>query len=218
MILLSLASTPNTVSGIGPWELLTKPGVIDYLELLGSDNSGSFRWTTNLNAGRKSAKDHYVSTVSSSRQLFLNDSGLCMQPNSEGITVRGKELFFITKVKKRMYILDLDAMTYRSVSTRAGQFSGQPDQVESYSGSTFLIFTEDGSNSAGIHARRGNRFYTMLESTFFSNETTGIALSPDKKHLYFAYQDSGVLFDLTRNDGRAFDAETLPPEFSSRRV
>ena len=28
-------------------------------------------------------------------------------------------------------------------------------------------------------------------------------------HMYFAVQDDGVLFDITRTDGRPFDANTL---------
>jgi hypothetical protein len=143
------------------------------------------------------------------------------QPNSEGISVRGKELFFITKVKKLLYILDLDGGTYRRVSTRSGRFGGQPDQIEIVTGSnsgssnsnnTLMLFTEDGGGPAGIHGRTGtSAYYTVLESSSYTAETTGLALSPDKKHLYFAYQKNGTLFDVTRNDGLAFDGATLPP-------
>jgi hypothetical protein len=127
--------------------------------------------------------------------------------------VRGKELCFVTKVKKLMYILDLDGLTYRYVSTRSGLFTGQPDQIETVVGSNLMLFTEDGGGTAGLHARRGDEYYTILESTVYSDETTGSTLSPDKKHLYFAYQDEGVLFDVTRDDGLPFDGETLSPNY-----
>jgi hypothetical protein len=148
------------------------------------------------------------------------------QPNSEGISVRGKELFFISKVKKLLYILDLDGGTYRRVSTRSGRFGGQPDQIEIVTGSnsgssnsnnTLMLFTEDGGGPAGIHGRTGtSAYYTVLESSSYTAETTGLALSPDKKHLYFAHQKNGTLFDVTRNDGLAFDGATLPPNYRRR--
>jgi hypothetical protein len=127
-------------------------------------------------------------------------------------------LYFVTKVKRLLYILDLDDMTYRRVSTRSGSFTGQPDQIETVvdSGNNdLMLLTEDGTGTAGIHARQRDRYFTILEATsdYADDETSGLALSPDKKHLYFAYQDSGVLFDVTRDDGRPFDGETLPPNY-----
>ena len=42
-------------------------------------------------------------------------------------------------------------------------------------------------------------------------ETTGIAFSPDGKHMYFAYQGDGILFDVTRTDGLTFFDYSNPP-------
>jgi hypothetical protein len=135
--------------------------------------------------------------------------------------VRGRELYFVTKVKRQLYILDLDDLTYRRVSTRSGSFTGRPDQIETVvaSGNDLMLLTEDGTGANGIHARQSNRYYTISEATsdYANDETSGLALSPDKKHLYFVYQDSGILFDVTRDDGRPFDAETLPPTYRRRR-
>lgn len=44
---------------------------------------------------------------------------------------------------------------------------------------------------------------------FDKKETTGIQFSPDGMHLYFQIQDAGILFDVTRKDGRSFAAKTL---------
>lgn len=49
----------------------------------------------------------------------------------------------------------------------------------------------------------------MLESPVFEDETTGLAFSPDARHLYVAYQTNGILFDVTRTDGLPFNAKTL---------
>ena len=42
-------------------------------------------------------------------------------------------------------------------------------------------------------------------------ETTGIAFSPNGMHMYFAYQQDGYVFDVTRTDGLSFFASTAPP-------
>ncbi len=66
------------------------------------------------------------------------------------------------------------------------------------------------------------RFFTVLESPELTDETTGLSISPDKKHMYVAYQDNGLLFDITRADGMTFDAQTLDVKYhstaSSRRL
>ena len=66
------------------------------------------------------------------------------------------------------------------------------------------------------------RFFTILESPVLTDETTGLSISPDKKHMYVAYQDNGLLFDITRQDGLTFDAQTLDVKYhstsSSRRL
>ena len=57
------------------------------------------------------------------------------------------------------------------------------------------------------------RFFTILESPFLLDETTGLAFSPDGRHLYIAYQENGILFDVTREDGLAFDAQSLDVKY-----
>ena len=69
-----------------------------------------------------------------------------------------------------------------------------------------------GGSPAGIHARDSDGNYlTIVEAIDFggSAETTGLAFSPDDMHMYFAVQDDGVIFDITRTDGRPFDAKSL---------
>jgi sugar lactone lactonase YvrE len=52
-----------------------------------------------------------------------------------------------------------------------------------------------------------------MESPHYRGETTGLALSPDGRFMYVAYQDVGKLFCLWRLDGKAFGAERLDVKY-----
>jgi len=65
-------------------------------------------------------------------------------------------------------------------------------------------------HDAGVHGRNiAGQYLTVLESHELSDETTGLAFSPNGMHMYVAYQDNGLLFDITRTDGLPFHAKTL---------
>ena len=86
-------------------------------------------------------------------------------------------MYFVTKVAKQLYILDLDKRTYEKSSTRSGAFSGQPDQIRSIISkdplNDMLYFCEDGAINHGVHARdTDGNFYTILDSPTRS-ETSG---------------------------------------------
>lgn len=67
---------------------------------------------------------------------------------------------------------------------------------------------------AGIHARDNmGRFYTIFESPTYSDETTGLAFSPDGRFMYTAYQNEGVLYAIWRTDGYPFHASHLDVKF-----
>jgi len=55
------------------------------------------------------------------------------------------------------------------------------------------------------------KFYTILESTgeAFVGETTGLAFSLDNRRMYVSFQEPGVIFEITRDDGRAFGGRRL---------
>jgi secreted PhoX family phosphatase len=110
-----------------------------------------------------------------------------------------------------LFILNLDDGTYKKTSTEHGLLKGQPDQIQRIvPNSDILYFTEDGNAPAGIHGRNAKgQFFTILEGPGHPDETTGLAFSPDKKHMYVAFQDNGVLFDITRIDGLTFDGQVL---------
>jgi hypothetical protein len=186
-------STPINPDWEDPWTMLHVNGTLEYLVLNPtSENEGTYKWVPGLNQGQKSAEEHF--------------------PFTEGIDVFENELFFVSKSTRRLFILNLDDGTYRQYTTKHGVFDGQPDQLRTLVGgeSDLLYFTEDGGKLAGVHARNSKgQFFTILESSQYEDETTGLSFSPDAKHLYIAYQDNGLLFDITRADGLPFNAKTL---------
>jgi len=174
--------------------MLHTTGETDYLILApDSNNSGTFNWTTDMEKAEDNAEKFYQ--------------------NSEGIDVSGNELFFVSKEQKDLFILDLDAMTYERHSTIYGLFDGQPDQLKrliSDEGNSLLYFCEEGGSRNGVHARDENGwFYTILESSDGIGETTGLAFSPDGRHMYVSYQHAGIIFDVYREDGLPFHGKTL---------
>ena len=61
----------------------------------------------------------------------------------------------------------------------------------------------------GVHARSADgKFFTILEGNL-GTETSGLAFSPDRKHMYVALQGAGRVYAIRRSDGYAFDARTL---------
>ena len=182
-----------------PWDELHGDGDTTYLVLHPiSDSVGTYEWTLDKNTSRYSANFFY--------------------PNAEGIDVYEDMLFFVSKVLKTLFILNLDEGTYSSHTTRRGVFDGQPDQVQRILGPSadaeedeLLYFTEDGGEYAGIHARnREGSFFTILEGPgYLKDETTGLAFSPDGFFMYISYQRNGTLFAISRDDGLPFQAKTL---------
>lgn len=156
----------------------------------------------------------------SALRIYLTSQNRSWQQNTEGIDVIDDHLYFVSKAFRTIFILDLEAGTYVNETTRNGLFNGQPDQIERVdefrptSDRELVYFTEDGGRLAGVHARNAEgQFLTILESSEYSDETTGLSFSPDGKHMYVAYQENGLLFDVTREDGLTFHGETLDIKF-----
>jgi len=172
-----------------PWNILHGPGTTDYLVL--EPDTGTFYFTPDRALAEANAADLY--------------------PNSEGIDSVGGMLYFVSKAMKGLYILDLHNGTYTSHTTSNGAFDGQPDQVKRLLPSVDLLyFTEDGTAKPGIHGRNQNgAYFTIMEGYDPTDESTGLAMSPDAMHLYFALQRAGHVYDVTRSDGMPFSASTL---------
>ena len=175
-------------------------GTIDYLFLKPNarGTGGTYEWIPSRDRARMNAADYY--------------------PNCEGIDSNGKSIYFVSKRLQQMFELDLSSNTYINESTVRGLFDGKPDQIgrilQNSDGvqhdDDILYFTEEGGVNAGVHGRGSDgKFFTILEGPDFKDETSGLSFSPDGKHLYIAFQENGVLFDVKRKDGLPFHAKTL---------
>jgi secreted PhoX family phosphatase len=196
--------TPDDPNWDDPWNILHKDGSIDYLVLNPTDknlNGGTYSWTTDLQAARANALLYYK--------------------NTEGIDVSGNQLFVVAKNQKDLFILDLDAMTYERHSTVSGIFDGMPDQMQRLTHGTYdlLYFCEEAGANNGVHARDTNGwFFTILESAELNDETTGLDFSPDGKHLYVSFQEVGLIYDITREDGLPFHGRTLDVRYHQLKI
>jgi secreted PhoX family phosphatase len=194
--------TPDDPTWDDPWNILHTNGTIDYLVLNPEDEKGgTYTWTTDFQAARTSATLYYQHT--------------------EGIDVSGNELFVVSKNQKELFILDLDAMTYQVHSTISGVFDGMPDQMQRLVHGSYdlLYFCEEGGPENGVHARDTNGwFFTILESAELNDETTGLDFSPDGKHLYVSFQENGLIFDISREDGLPFHGKTLDVKYHELQI
>lgn len=207
--------TPTNPNWNDTGSMLHGEGTMEYLILTPSNNNnkvGTYKWVTDKKKGDVSAKRQY--------------------PNTEGIDVVGSDLYFVSKTKKELIVLDLDGDAYSKSSTRNGAFDGGPDQIVRLIGPpapsddpsndvddgdrSILYFTEEGGKDAGVHGRdaRG-RYFTVLESPVYEEETAGLAFSPDGKRMYIAYQRNGVLLEVWREDGRPFYGRDVNVKYHS---
>ena len=187
--------TPATIDWDNPSSMLhDEKGSLDYLFLIPSNEegrNGTYQWTNKKSMARKSAQLYY--------------------PNAEGIDVANGILYFVSKKDEDLFILDLDRGTYERKIVREEGIDVSPDQlVRLGSDDDIMYLTEDGGAEAGIHGRDAQgRYFTILESPIYKEETTGLAFSPNKKHMYLAYQKNGIIFDVWRKDGKKFDGGSL---------
>lgn len=205
-----------------PWTILHGNGTLEYLVLVPHggdmrDTNGTYYWTPDFQLARANA------------ELFYN--------YTEGLDVYGNEMFFVSKAQKSLFILDLDGNSYSRFSTKIGMFDGQPDQMKRLIkngpsnvevSNTFsvadaeeeplLYFCEDGGKKNGVHARDASGwFYTILESISDDiRESSGLAFSPDGKHMYFSFQLKGIIYDVWREDGLPFYGKTLDVHYHTQ--
>lgn len=164
-------------------------GEVDYLVLSGDESFGTFSWTNDF---------EYARTRTS------------MYENSEGIAIANGNLYFVSKTKKRLFTLDLQKETYTYESTQYKGFNDEPDQIVFLNDNEDILYLcEEGGFNAGLFGRKKSTgwYFAIAKgvSTWDGEEVSGVSWSPDSKHLYFAYLESGVLYDCTRDDGLGFD-------------
>ena len=204
--------TPSDPDWDNPRDMLHGDGTIEYLVFTqpNAGRNGKFGWTANETLGMESAS------------LWF--------PNTEGIDQVDGQLFIVSKRKKRLFQLDLD--TGRFISEKLGRdssgaFQGGPDQITRLIGKDqemILYFTEDGgTDHPGVHGRDADgNLFMILESQDYgyapdgsgeTDESTGLAFSPDHMHMYVCYQKNGVVFDITRRDGKTFGGRSIDVKY-----
>ena len=68
-----------------------------------------------------------------------------------------------------------------------------------------------------VHARDiDGKFYQVIDGGNWDSETSGLAFSPDNKHMYVSYQSNGLIFDITREDGYPFGAHRLDIKYHAQ--
>jgi hypothetical protein len=189
----------QTAGAGAKWEYL----VLNY----DTDTTGTFTWTTNIDEGRDSAGSHF--------------SGL------EGLDVYEGMLYMTAKEDRKLFILDLDKLTFVESSTQSGAFDSEPDQIArlvDHDG--ILYFCESSKEGSGVHGRdtQGN-YFTILQADFNSEtnggvdmfgETTGLAFSSDKMFMYVSFQPTGKILEIRRADGLPFNGKRLDIKYHSR--
>ncbi|KAL7549365.1 hypothetical protein ACHAWF_014643 [Thalassiosira exigua] len=174
------------------WDALHSDGETTFLRIL---DDGTYEWTADEEAARDSAEKYYR--------------------NSEGVNYHDGKLYFMAKKDQKLLVLDLENSTYEAETTGMkfygeGSFGDQPDQGLFGPTEKWLYFTEDGGSTPGVYARRGHdgTYFTMfqsIEDVYDDDETIGIALSPDNTKFYAGFQEKGVIFEFTRQDGQPFE-------------
>lgn len=130
--------SPTPIGNFDPWDVLLGPGKVHYLILHPNEagDQGLYDWTDD----RPTAKEN-------SRRFYQH---------SEGIDISGRELRFVSKNWKSMFVLDLDNGSYYNTSTVSGRMDGAPDQLQRISGNDdLLFFTEEGGQYPGSRCTIG---------------------------------------------------------------
>jgi len=159
--------------------------------------NGTFSWSTNRTDGEANALD-----------LF---------PNTEGIDVHNRILNFVSKKKKSLFTLDLEAGTWKSTSTVSGAFDLQPDQLGRIIDDGVLYFCEDGGSGCDVHGRdvKTGQFFTIVTGDGYDTETTGLAFSPNNMFMYVAFQRDSKLYSFWRDDGLPFNGAVAYTKYHS---
>lgn len=130
---------PSMDNSTDPWDILLGPGQVHFLLLFPNEtgDQGHYSWTDDRATARENSRSFYQ--------------------HSEGIDIAGRELRFVSKNWKSMFILHLDNGTYYNTSTVHGRMDGAPDQLQRISDDDdLLFFTEEGGKYPG-----GESFFVL---------------------------------------------------------
>mmetsp|Transcript_19936 Transcript_19936/g.22260 ORF Transcript_19936/g.22260 Transcript_19936/m.22260 type:complete len:583 (-) Transcript_19936:137-1885(-) len=149
-------------------------------------NNGTFEWSLNLTAASSSAYQDFQ--------------------HVDHLSVDDGMLYMISKPLGRVISLNLETGTYQ-IQTKIKDFLAEQDHFL-HSPNEVLLFPDD---QGGISGRFDHEEYFVLlypETLPSTSNVTGV-LSPDGKHLYVAYQETGQIYDVERVDGQSLDGILL---------
>ncbi len=99
----------------------------------------------------------------------------------------------MSKELKSLFVLDLKRMAYESEATGnkfydKGSFAAKSNQGVFGPRRRHMYFTEDGGSTPGVYVRLGSTgaycaVFQGISKDYDSNETVGVALSPDGRKL-----------------------------------
>lgn len=173
-------------------------GSHSFLRLNSPGSSGTFTWVTNKNNANPN-----------------------LYPNAEGIDVVDGILFFVSKIDRTLFELDLDALTFTRTSTVSGAFNLEPDQLKAIVNdpNELVYFCEDGGPACDIHGRNSEgEYFTIVEGTDYNTETTGLGFSPDAKYMFVAFQEPGVIWQFWRSDGLPFTGNIVDIKYHAEQA
>jgi len=79
-------------------------------------------------------------------------------------------------------------------------------------------FCEDAGASSGVFGQNKNgKYFTIIigKTGLKEDESTGLAFSRGAKNMYVSYQEGGIIYDCTRDDGRPFNGRTLTIKYNA---
>ncbi|KAI2509488.1 Bacterial protein of unknown function (DUF839) [Fragilaria crotonensis] len=126
-----------------------------------------------------------------------------LYPNVEGIDAKDGFLYFVSKVDKTLFILNLAAGIFTKESTNQDELTTFANRTGSY---------------CGIHGRTSaGKYVTIIDndpnSGLLTGETTGLAFSPDGRRMYVSFQKPGVIFEISRTDGYSFGGDFIDVKY-----
>ncbi|GKY90971.1 hypothetical protein MPSEU_000069900 [Mayamaea pseudoterrestris] len=182
---------PDQVDWSNPWNMLLGPGTTMYLLLNPHDRT--FDWTFDADEAQVNAEEYF--------------------PGPTSVDQYENCLYFVSKSLKRMCVLNLLEGTYSEQST-----DGQYDQlvrIKEENASDIFYYSQNADNAFQITARNAQGPYSIVGASEGGDEATGLAFSPNGKHMYFVLNKAGIVYDITRNDGLGFQIQPPHIEYGS---
>lgn len=204
--------------------LHSEGGILEYLVL--DPTSQTFSWTPDRSVGEASATEHFPNTEG----IDAHDGFLyIVSKKLKELFVLDLDAFTYTSSSTTSGAFDGQPDQIIRLIPENNSFDKENSRLQNEDG--LLYFVEDGGdNAAGVFARstssdfssssisssgssdeeQEERYFTIAEGgPNNSNEATGLAFCDNGRRMMFAFQDEGILFEVSRDDGMPFYGSTV---------